>query len=100
MTKCNGWTNKETWTVNNWIHEYIDVPSLVKDHVGNDVAKEHLADFLKDFFTEACFPEIAGIYKDLLLITLFKVNWAELATTYIDDELSQLDAQKIADYDR
>jgi hypothetical protein len=95
----NGWTNRETWTVNNWIHHYIDVPSLVKDHIGNDIAKEHLADFLKDFFAEVCFPNIEGIYKDLLHIVLYKVNWVELASTYIDDELSQLDAQKIAGYE-
>lgn len=95
----NGWTNKETWTVNVWINHYIDIPSLVKDHIGNDIAKEHLADFLKDFFTEVCFPNLEGIYKDLLHITLFKVNWVELASIYIDDELAQLDAQKRAEND-
>ena len=95
----NGWTNRETWTVNNWLHQYIEVSTLVRDHVHNENAVEHLADFLKDFFSEICFPPLEGIYKDLLTLTLVRVNWAELAKVYIDNELSELDREKYAEYD-
>lgn len=98
-TEHNGWTNRETWTVNHWLHTYIDVSALVKDNVHNENAKQHLADFLKDFFSEMCFPNLEGIYKDLLDLTLVRVNWAELASVYIDNELAELDRQKNADYE-
>lgn len=98
-TEHNGWTNRETWTVNQWLHHYIDISALVKDHVHNENAKQHLADFLKDLFSEICFPELEGIYKDLLTLILVRVNWLELANVYIDNELAELDRQKIAEYD-
>jgi len=95
----NGWSNRETWIVNQWLHQYIDIQVLLKDHLDHPDAKQNAADFLKDFFGEICFPNFDGIYKDLLTLTLARVNWYELSSVYIDDELAELDRQKIAGYD-
>lgn len=95
----NGWSNRETWIVNQWIHNYIDIPQLLQSHLDEPSAKEHTADFLKDLFSQVCFPEYDGLYKDLMTLTLMRVNWSELASVYIDDELNELNRQKNAEYD-
>lgn len=63
----NGWTNKETWLVNNWFHpERKEDVHFIQEIIESDI--EDCPKYLKDF------------------INVHMINWAELESKFDEKE--------------
>ena len=86
----NGWTNKETWLVNVWLHNDYD---LHKYYLGrlNDTYGGFISDIIHELqeivydIVREDRPETNGLAYDLLQSSLNVINYKELAEHYIDD---------------
>ncbi len=97
-TTYQGWTNYETWAVNLWldneegVHDYWRERALecweetapTSFSTRDEMALQHLADFLKDYHVESR-PELHGVFGDLLDAALTEVNWREIARSLIEE---------------
>lgn len=82
MSKYNGWTNHETWTVNLWLANNGYTPAA--DNI------RQTADEIKEFVNEFNpLANNASLYSDLLTTALQEVNWREIAEALIEDKESE-----------
>ena len=83
MNDYNGWTNRETWLVNLWMHE---TPSEVRHFTeqAKTLVLSELAECIEDYYSEVL-PEMPEVYADLLAVAWANVNWRELAQQLAED---------------
>ena len=86
----NGWTNKETWLVNVWLHNDYDLHKYylgrLNDSYGgfiSDIIHE-LQEIVYDIVREDR-PATNGLAYDLLQSSLNVINYKELAEHYIEE---------------
>lgn len=107
----NGWTNYETWCVALWLdqdggtHFYFQERALqCWEHANagsglQDIGLSPTEDAIRELSQEIRGviddgqPEIRGLYADLLGSALSEVDWAEIATQYIDTVRSEQDSE-------
>lgn len=83
MTTYNGWTNRETWLVNLWMHETQSEVRHFTEQAKTLVLSE-LAECIEDYYSEVL-PKMSGVYVDLLAGALASVNWREIAKQLAED---------------
>jgi hypothetical protein len=92
--KYNGWANYETWAVKLWLRSSRSSRSYWTEQArelhGSHTAVDQLSDQLKDKLIDASPLQEPSVYADLLNAALSKVDWYELARSYLD----QLDEEK------
>ncbi len=99
----NGWTNYETWNVKLWIDNeegdyryWLEIAEELWDE--NKRYKDEfitaMADRLESEIKDNA-PELQGTYGDLLGSALCKVNWYEIAESYVELQ-SLTDPKEIA----
>ena len=104
-TTYQGWTNRETWSVNLWI----DNDEYSQDYwskqareaylsADNTTAVYNLADQIKTEHEESM-PELDGVWEDLLNASLSEVNWREIAKCMIDGIKDEVDEEENDDQD-
>lgn len=75
----NGWSNRETWTVNLWLTNdecyYEELCSIIKNF---DTTREQ-AEELEQYVHWIIDIDDSSMTSDLLTATLAKVNWCEIA---------------------
>lgn len=78
MSSYNGWSNYETWCVHMWLTNDEFTNNLL-DSVANGqgTAYEKAAQF-KEWVEDQAPRLSAGIYSDLLLAALERVDWQEI----------------------
>lgn len=75
----NGWTNYETWTVNQWINSIEPMYDYLMVIVRNSRTNDHEKARLLKEWIEAGNPLAGGsTYSDLLGHALSRVNWHEI----------------------
>ena len=104
----NGWSSYETWNVKLWIDNEQGSAEMVQEWAtealngadyaadetecdAKDAAIESLAGQLEamhDEYMDEC--NIQGSLRDMLLMALGRVDWQEIATSYIDDAIEAL----------
>jgi hypothetical protein len=103
-TKCNGWTNYETWCVNLWLmndeESYRHWADESRRHMaeasesrrvkeGNytirEAARCALAEHLQETIEAEAGLSFATLCTDLLQAALAEVNWQEIAGNWLDD---------------
>ncbi len=75
----NGWTNRETWLINLWIGDHLDLRR--SEH--NEVTAEYVEGLVQDLHEDVPFG--SGLYEDLINHALAAVNWHELAEAYTEE---------------
>lgn len=88
-----GWTNYETWNLALWLdndHRQYDywrevAQNCLKGAKDRDDAVDALAAILRDEVEDKG-PDVSGFYADVLNAAIAKVNWHEIAETWIDRE--------------
>ena len=97
MDKHNGWTNYETWCANLWLTNdeggcgwlQGTAQQCLQDAIDADesdiraAAAESLADALKSYHQEF-YPEVKGVFADLLGAAFGAIDWREIAANHID----------------
>lgn len=78
----NGWSNRETWTVNHWLNGdmylYDELCRLNYLHQYDvDSFSEALKDWVHDELDRQPVP--SGMWGDLIRVSLSSVNWHEVA---------------------
>lgn len=85
----NGWTNYETWLVNLWLGNEQGTADYwlerARELSGHVYPTRALADELREEIAEQSFPEVPGLYGDLLGAALSEVDWREIAEHWIAD---------------
>ena len=96
----NGWSNYETWNANNWISDgMMDVETMARDCLAEatdhepdmetaisnatDALAEQMENDCNDLCEETC--QQSGLFADLLNSALSKINWREIAESYIKE---------------
>lgn len=103
----NGWTNYETRCVNLWMnneqgsHEFFretaqQIHAETDAHNNTGLKLKNLktirfADWLQDYYSEENWPDLSGVYGDLLRGALDAVNWDEIARHCIEAVLEEAD---------
>ena len=90
----NGWENYETWCVNLWLGNDEGLYNLTREYLpdeddedfNRDEAVENLADAICVFVNEIA-PSVQGLFSDLLTHCLGRVNWREIAFSWIEDNI-------------
>lgn len=81
-TKCNGWTNYETWLVNLWLGD-----SLCMDaEDGIDVTADYIRELVDGMASAACEEAANGLIAILLNGAIREVDFDEIASHYGEDE--------------
>jgi hypothetical protein len=97
--KYNGWSNYETWNVKLWLDndqgsdshfcgraqdllDETDVDDCLETR-RND-ATDYLARELEEYYDEI-YPEVSGVFGDLLRTSLGRVDWHEIASAYVEE---------------
>lgn len=75
----NGWTNKETWLVNLWLGEVLDMYVQEGVEVTQDNIKELVENSLEQFNLE-------GFAADMMNCALGEINYHEIASHYSKDK--------------
>jgi len=75
-TKCNGWTNAATWTVNLWFGD--DWAAMNEE--GESLSADYLREYVQDYVDQMLGERPNGFISDML--DLGGVNWYELARHY------------------
>ena len=99
-TTYNGWSNYETWNANNWISDgMMDAETMAHDRLAEAVEDEsdmetaisNATDALAEQMEEGCndlcedtCPQ-AGLFADLLNSALARINWREIAESYVKE---------------
>ena len=94
--KYNGWTNYETWAVSLWIDneessyrywlgEAARYQQDIEDKL--DVVRVLAAQLTQEISDNAP-TDAPNVYSDLLTAALSIVNWAEIAESWLSEELS------------
>ena len=77
-TEYNGWTNRETWTVNLWLTNeecyYRQLQAILHDYEGREQAEE-----LEQYARWIVDIDESSLTSDLLSASLGRVNWHEIA---------------------
>lgn len=81
-TKCNGWSNRETWLVNLWWSE-CPIEEIEADT--KEEAQYALAKQLEELFHELHPIEQSGLLSDLIGGAVARIDWRELAEYWIED---------------
>lgn len=100
-SRYNGWSNYETWCANlwltndqgsdSWLRERCD--DLMREHDGDkEAAAEDLAGEIESFHDEF-YPEVTGLFADLLRSSFDAIDWREIA----ENALSDLDSEDYAE---
>lgn len=82
----NGWTNRETWLINLWMsndegsqaHAWASPEEIASRGVRVHRSAYAVGLELFDWHEEAM-PEVSGVWADMIIHTLNKVNWTEIA---------------------
>ena len=80
MTGYNGWSNRETWTVNLWLtndsYSYDELCRILKE----DVAAHRQAEMLEQWVRNECefWGEEASMWSDFVYGALGRVDWLEI----------------------
>jgi hypothetical protein len=105
----NGYTNKETWLVNLWMNNDETSASMMRDWArvaieDNGATSEDSYWFMqavKDMaqqlqqYVEEMPSESVGLMSDLLRCAVGSVNWREIASVWITDELLEMDGERV-----
>jgi len=75
-TKCNGWTNAATWTVNLWFGDHWHDRLNDGETIDADAMREEIEEYIEALMGEK--PN--GFIRDMF--DLGSVNWYELASHY------------------
>jgi len=81
-TRCNGWSNHETWLVGLWWDE-CPIEEICADT--KEEAQDALAEQLEELFNELHPVEQSGLLADLVGGAVARIDWRELAAHWIDD---------------
>jgi len=104
----NGWSNRETWTVNLWTSNderfvaYIDeqareiICGCLENDEDQDAATSSLGTCIQEYVGDNE-PSTAGLYSDLLASALEAVDWDEIAGHYVSDLWSDMEADFVAE---
>jgi len=103
--ECEGWTNRETWLVNlhlsNEQSSYSYWKAEAEGHAVRasaaeqvreglwtikEAARFYLADQLREELLEALAANEATLYSDLIMSALDRVDWVEIAESWLIDE--------------
>lgn len=88
----NGWSNRETWSVNLWLSNDEGLYRATQDAVhqalrratDQDTAREELATALADLYDEMIPADLPGPIRDLLRVE--QIEWDEIAGSWLSDE--------------
>lgn len=96
--KYNGWSNYETWVVDLWLTNDKDSYDCLTQeaqvhyndaqtgpHLTREQIATHKLSVSLELMLEKCAPELSGVYGDLLSHALRKVDWLELAGSWIEE---------------
>lgn len=78
--KYNGWTNYETWNINQWLDQIDYFADLDADSSVYDLAAE-----IKSYVEEGLPDLPAGMYQDLLSAAISECNFREIAESALYD---------------
>lgn len=74
----NGWRNYSTWCAKLWLDD-----SGLTEEV-EDIDGGELIEFLKEDF-DSRYPELTGVYSDLLAWASDQIDWREIAEAILED---------------
>ncbi len=79
-TTYNGWTNRETWTMNLWLTNDTAYYDLLEDIVHRPGTNEARAVSLERLLRDMMEDEVqaSGMWSDALLMVLTSINWVEI----------------------
>lgn len=90
MSTYNGWTNYETWRVNLEIFDPLTLGDFwgYADADPKTVGLYELAQILKDYAHELIHESGQGIALDYAIAFLSGVNWREIASIMLNNEIT------------
>ena len=100
MSYYYGWQNYETWLCGLYLDDGKDWQNFVTELLGEEEDEEvteakkveMLAEYLKDYIkVEADMAGLSDFLYTLLTNAISKINFTELATTFLDDSTPFLD---------
>ena len=121
MTKCNGWTNYETWNFKLWLdndqdlHNYIiGEIKKIKAFPSQDNKAYEVSNFLRSYIEDnvpnlnvstrsqsvhGLISDKNGFYSDILNAALRDINTYEIAESYLED-LKEDEREKMDGFDK
>lgn len=86
-TTYNGWANRETWLVDLWLTNDQKIYDTIHHLVHNAEADYRAADCIKEFIEDHDpLDGTASVYTDLLNVALSRVDWLEIAQTFLEEK--------------
>jgi hypothetical protein len=95
----NGWSSWATWNCKLWLdNEESDARywQFKAEQHAKRYGKENphlLADELKEHH-EQQMPELSGIFADLLNAAFSEINWQEIAESFLNDAVEEMESAK------
>jgi len=95
-----GYANYESWAISLWLNNdegayrfwTEQATDLLEQYEGDqDQARDILSDQIKDSI-EDNIPEVYGMYRDLLTTALDRVDWYEVADSFMEEALDEYKA--------